>query len=123
MRQTPAHDWFAEAAESYVRYVFSKAGYEVFGESKWGADIAIRRKRPETWLRVEVRSTEVTGKTAAKKSRAKLRQFAELLVEVDRPTSAFLFRTRYFVLRKGIKKARLDDPSPAQLKAWINAHY
>jgi len=57
MAMTDCHDWFAEVAESYVSYLVARAGYEVFGQSEWGADLAIRDSASGLWARCEVRSS------------------------------------------------------------------
>lgn len=57
-KQTESHDWFAEASEAFVRYCFAKAGYLVFGSSKWGADCVIQDEKSGKMLTVEVKSTD-----------------------------------------------------------------
>jgi len=80
-QMTDRHDWFAEAAEALVRYLFSKAGFEVFGQSEWGADLAIRDRETNHWLRCEVRSSDCNSQ-AKQKSVAALAKIAELEAQV-----------------------------------------
>ncbi len=55
--QNDSHDWFGDCAESYVAYLFAKAGLEVFATGKWTADLAVH-DRNDHWRRIEVKSTD-----------------------------------------------------------------
>ncbi|MFA5115715.1 MAG: hypothetical protein WC486_00335 [Candidatus Omnitrophota bacterium] len=57
MSQNESHDWFADAAESFVRYYFARSGFIVFGSSKWGADCIIQDENGRK-LAIEVKSQD-----------------------------------------------------------------
>lgn len=114
-KQTEAHDWLGEAAESYIAYQMAHAGFEVFGSSKWGADLAVHDAKSGRWWRVEVRSTD-RDKRPGKKSKEKLRK-AELLVEVNLKKN--VFDTRIHKLVEGEKVARIDNPTFEVLKKFL----
>lgn len=80
--QNESHDWLGEAAESYVRYLFAREGFQVFAGSKWGADLAVHEmKRPDKWWRIEVRSTDGRGRPHPK-PKEKLMKIADFVVNV-----------------------------------------
>lgn len=80
-KQDDRHDWFGDVAESFVCYRFAKAGFEVFGASKWGADCVIRHPFNDKYYRVEVKGADNKKRPAAKYS--KIKDKAELLARVS----------------------------------------
>jgi hypothetical protein len=128
---TDCHDWFAELAEAFVRYVVSHAGFEVFGQSEWGADLAIH-DRSGRWSRCEVRSSSIAAKSSEVKQKAteKLTSMAEIeaLVWTSAPT---LINIRFLKLNEqghrciesiGGSPISHDYKDAESLKQWMNTH-
>lgn len=80
--QNESHDLLGEAAESYVRYIFATEGFEVYGDSKWGADCAALDRDKCRWYRIEIRSTDKIKGRPRKKPARKLKGKIDLIAEV-----------------------------------------
>ena len=80
--QNESHDQLGESAESYIRYVFAREGFEVYGDSKWGADCAVLDSDTGRWYRIEIRSTDRLTGWPVKKQARRLKGKAELVTEV-----------------------------------------
>lgn len=81
MQQDARHDWLAVCAEYYVAYLFSRAGYTVYGGNKWGADLVINKNGQ--WRLVEIRSTDCNNRPQ-KKPTSKMKDiniYAEVVVK------------------------------------------
>jgi|GEM_PF-3507921 len=117
-KQNDSHDWFGDCAESYVAYLFAKAGFEVFGAGKWTADLAVH-DRNNKWLRIEVRSAD-RNKKPAKKPARKLKDRAEFLAEV-RLIEFGRVQFEISRLRDGesLKETREKINSERELKTYI----
>ncbi|HOX44453.1 MAG TPA: hypothetical protein PK668_12690 [Myxococcota bacterium] len=114
-----SHDWFADVAESFVRYLAARDGLEVFGAGKWVEDAACYDRAKNRWYRFEVRSTD-RARNPIKKGQKKL-QHADILVEV-KLTEGSRLSTRFKILRAGrlfTKAEALQDPSKGHLLAWL----
>ncbi len=88
-KQNARHDWFGEVAEALICYLFSKAGFEVYGANKWGADCVIAKDR-KLW-RVEVKGSDsrrsnYSGNKAKKK--------AEVLAKIYPKDGKLIIRLR-----------------------------
>ena len=127
---TDCHDWFAEVAETLVRYVVAKAGFEVFGQSEWGADLAIQERSLRRWIRCEVRSSDCST-NPQQKSAAKLAEIAELEACVCL-TGATTFQIGFFKLNsRGCREVEFAGGpairhiyvSPEALSQWLHCHY
>jgi hypothetical protein len=105
------HDWFAEVAESFVRYLFALHGFEVFGQSEWGADLAVRDRESGDWLRCEVRSSD-TGRKPSRKKPKKLEGRAELLAQVTANPDAM------YTLRVSIKRLNANGTVDTSVVPW-----
>ena len=129
-KQTDCHDWFAEVAESYVRYIFSRAGFEVFGQSEWGADLAVRDPITKMWARCEVRSSDCKEEPRRKRSE-RMRLIAELSASVTLAKDGKTLRTQVYKLNKsgnrvqptlGAQPISIIYESPSLLQAWLRSH-
>lgn len=76
-RQSESHDWLGDAAESYVRYLFAREGFHVYGASKWHGDIVAYDSMYKNWWKVEVKSTDRSSKAVYRGSMKKLWQKKE----------------------------------------------
>lgn len=115
-KQTEAHDWLADCAENYVAYLGAHADFEVFGASKWGADVVFHEKKKGGWWRVEVRSTD-RDKKPTKKPIRKLRGKAELLANVVFHSNAI--NTTIYRLRDGKKGHSIKNPTTRELRHFL----
>ncbi len=118
-KMTDCHDWFAEVAETYVRYIVAKAGFEVFGQSEWGADLAIRDSETKTWVRCEVRSSDCNTEPGRKASK-KLADCAELTGAVTLENEMTL-QVIFHKLNKAGRRIQLQSGGPALHHRYRNA--
>jgi hypothetical protein len=125
---TDCHDWFAEVAETYARYLVAKAGFEVFGQSEWGADLAIRDSATKLWARCEVRSSDCNDEPKRKKS-GKLAASAELCANVTLVQNGL--RVVFYKLNEKGHRIQTASGGPAvshaydshtALKEWLRAN-
>jgi hypothetical protein len=129
MSMTDRHDWFAETAEAFIRYLIASAGFEVFGQSEWGADLAFRDRLTNRWVRCEVRSTDC-GSDAKQKRVAQLAEIAELEAQVCLHAANVLL-VRFYVLQEGMRlvitagscPVMHEYKSPELLATWLREQY
>jgi len=76
-KQTEAHDWLGDAAESLVRYYFAKRGFYAYGSGKWGVDCVLQNKESGKMLTIEVKSTDTnkSSRDLLKSLKKKLEKF------------------------------------------------
>ncbi len=113
------HDWFAEVAETWVRYLVARAGFEVFGQSEWGADLAVRDRIRDLWLRAEVRSTDSRTKPSGKGMTAL--QGLQVVVDVALRESASLHTVFVRLEADGRRSStdRIENPTAHDLAIWL----
>lgn len=117
------HDWFAEVAEAFVRYLVANAGIEVFGQSEWGADLAIRDQETNQWARCEVRSSDCNDEPKKKSAiKAELLANVTLNAVAGQDTRSTEFQAEFFKLDKYGKKIQLEPGGPAIKHIYSSAH-
>jgi hypothetical protein len=123
-KQDDRHDWFAEAAEAFVGYLFAANNFEVFGRSKWGADLAIHSRKSNFWIRCEVRSLDKKGKPKRKKP-AKLKNRAEVIAEVtlEKEYELHVVLTKLDSNGKRLSNKKWEMNSTEKLRDWIIREY
>ena len=126
---TDCQGWFAEVAEAYVRYLVAKVGFEVFGQSEWGADLAIRDDVTNTWVRCEVRSSDCNSEPKRKKSK-KLANRAEFTAAVTLGIEENLKVVFHWLNEKGQRIQLVQGGVPVSyvyksasgLREWLRRH-
>lgn len=111
MAQNASHDWFADCAENFVAYLFSSAGFNVYGGNKWGADLVVKKNKK--WYLVEIRSTDAKDRPR-KKSASKMQDvniYAEVVLNQNmgcmtdlnfkKPQEMHCIRVRFCTVTKG----------------------
>ncbi|MFA5133690.1 MAG: hypothetical protein WC459_02730 [Patescibacteria group bacterium] len=116
---TPEYDWLGDCAESYVAYLFSKADFEVFAASKWGADLAIRNNKNKSWLRVEVKSTNTNKSLSAiLRSRREQLKKAELLAFIRLKDG--VIESSFYKLQDGKRNGeKCTNPTTQELAVFL----
>ena len=135
-QQTEAHDWLGEAAESIVRYYFSRIGLYAYGASRWGGDAVIQEPITGKMLVIEIKSTDREGssnrlKRSLKKKLSKLKPNvkASIYAEVRLKDSKTNQNQELLVTLWKIKSGKMDLDSKCNdlrvdnLKGWIKHQF
>ena len=129
-----SHDWLGDAAENLVRYHFSRAGYDVYGSSKWGADICVVGKPTQSGqdgprvIFVEVKSTD-----SPKKSWQNIKNSRSVRKKVKGRKFNILVGVKFSLKGQAIRLWKLkdgkyekkwhDELSPNDLGMWLRGNF
>ena len=114
--QNESHDWLADAAESLVRYYFSKSGkYYTYGAGKWGPDCVLQDKKTGRMRTVEVKSSD--SKDSDKKIHARLKKCLKKKLE---KINLKVWPDHYAEVRKVANIDKLDKAGTVKIEFEIS---